>query len=175
MPMNLLILGGMSPGHHEWVRHVAEKLGDSFDSVRFLDYRHWETGEAMDIEHEVSEAAVLAEGLDEYVLVAKSIGTVVATLAISRGMPPPKHCVFMGFPLSGIEGEIPEVADALPALPLTVFVHNEFDKVGTAEAAKKYVQAHTATPALFITVPGVTTHDYEDYALIKKLALVTPS
>jgi hypothetical protein len=173
--MNVLILGGMSPWHHDWVREVAAALEPHFDTVKFLDYRHWQTGTAMDIEHEVAQAVSLAEDLGDYVLVAKSIGTAVGTLAISRGLLHPKHCVFMGFPLAGVVDELPEVADALPALPPTMFVHNEFDTVGAAEAVQKYLREHRPEPVLFITVPGNTTHDYTDYELLVKLAVAITS
>jgi len=175
MPMNALILGGMSPRHHGWVRDVASSLRPHFDTVRYLDYRHWQTGETMDLEYEIAQSARIAEDLDEYVIVAKSIGTVAGTLASYRGLLLPKRCVFMGFPLSGVEGEIPEVADALPTLPRTTFVHNEFDKVGTSLAVHAYIEAHSPAEFDFRVVPGNDTHDYIDFELITKLALASPS
>ncbi len=69
----------MSQRHHEWVREVAAALRPEFEEVRLLDYKHWTEPETeMDLEYEVGQAAKLAEGLGGYIVVAKSIGTVVA-------------------------------------------------------------------------------------------------
>lgn len=166
MPMNALILGGMSPRHHDWVRQVAHQVGEQFDSVRFLDYRHWPDDSQMDIEHEIVQAAALAEELDEYVVIAKSIGTVVTTLAIARGLLQPKSCLFMGFPLNVVEADFPEVATSLPTLPKTIFLHNDQDPLGSYDDVQVYVHAHAPQHYLTIRTPG-NTHDYEDFDLMR--------
>jgi hypothetical protein len=137
--------------------------------VSYLDYKHWATGEQMDLEFEVVEAGRLAEGLGDYVVVAKSIGCVVATLATARGMIAPKKCVFLGFPL-GVIHDLPEVDTALLKLPPTTFVHNEFDTVGSAEEVKAYIAAHAPANYNLQTIPGNQTHDYTDFDTIVQLA-----
>src|SRR5258706_12101649 len=97
--MNALILGGESPRHYDWVRTVAEHLKPAFDKVVYLDYRHWSAGGGSDIEYETAEVAKLTDDLGEYVIVAKSIGTVIATLGIASGTLKPARCVFLGLPL----------------------------------------------------------------------------
>jgi len=168
--MNALILGGMSPRHKAWVRQVAEVLQPYFDEVRPLDYRHWDAADTeMDLEYEISQADVLAKNFDEYVVVAKSIGTVLASFANARGLLAPQRCVFMGFPLKVAEAQFPEVANALPQLPPTVFLHNERDPLGSAAAVKQYVDAHAPKAYEFQVLPG-DTHDYTDFDLIVQLA-----
>jgi hypothetical protein len=169
--MNALVFGGMSPRHHEWVRQVAEALRSHFDEVRLLDYRHWAQQDTeMDLEYEITQAAALAEGLEEYVVVAKSIGTVLTTLAVARGLLTPQYCAFMGFPLKVVEADLPEVAEALPHLPSTTFLHNDRDPLGPAEAIEKYIGAHKPASYQFMTVRG-DTHDYTDFDLITLLAI----
>src|SRR5258708_1357816 len=97
--MNALILGGESPRHYEWVRTVAEHLKPSFEKVVYLDYRHWSTGGGSDIEFETAEVAKLTDNLNEYAIVAKSIGTVIATLGVASETLKPTRCVFLGLPL----------------------------------------------------------------------------
>lgn len=169
--MNALIFGGMSPRHYDWVRQVSEVLKPHFDEVRLLDYAHWDKTEVeMDLEHEISEAQKLAEGLGDYIVVAKSIGTVVTTLAVKRGLLSPEYCVFMGFPLKAIESDVPEVESALPQLPPTHFLHNEQDPLGDADAVRGYLEAHAPEQYDLLVSPG-NTHDYIDFKLITDLAL----
>jgi predicted alpha/beta-hydrolase family hydrolase len=168
--MNVLVLGGMSPRHHEWVRGVAEALKPHMEEVVFLDYRHWQTGEEMDIEYEITQTVALAARLGEYIVVAKSIGTVITTLATSRGMLSSQRCLFMGFPLSVVEQYLPEVAEALKDLPPTTFLHNEADPLGSSKAVQAYLGAHTPPHFDFKVLPG-STHDYVDFNLITQLAI----
>lgn len=169
--MNALVLGGMSPRHREWVRQVAEALKPHFEEVSLLDYQHWDSSESeMDLEYEISRAAELCQGLDSYVVVAKSIGTVVATLAISRALLAPEYCVFMGFPLKVVVSEVTEMETALPNLPPTHFIHNEQDPLGSADTVKAYIEAHAPERYDFLVARG-GTHDYVDFKLITDLAL----
>lgn len=169
MAMNLLILGGMSPRHKEWVRQVADELRPGFDSIRFLDYRHWDTGAEMDIEYEVAQLANLAEDFGEYIVVAKSIGSAVATLANARGLIQPKFCLFMGFPLKVVEADVPEVTSSLSVLPRTVFVHNQQDPLGSADAVRNFVADHAPGKWKLLTQPG-DTHEYLDFELMRSLS-----
>jgi pimeloyl-ACP methyl ester carboxylesterase len=166
--MNALILGGMSPRHHEWVRQVAAALKPHFDEVRLHDYRHWgHEKDNMNLEYEIAQVAELVKDFGAYVIVAKSIGTAVAALAIARGLISPKRCVFVGFPLKAVETDMPEVAAALSQLPPTVFLHNQQDPLGSAEAVESYLRAHAPASYEFQIVPGAT-HDYVAFDLIAR-------
>jgi len=167
--MNVLILGGMSQRHYAWIREVAEVLRPHFAQVRLLDYAHWASDTEMDVEHEITEAVKLAEDFGEYIVVAKSIGTVVATLANARGLLHPDYCVFLGFPLKVVVTELPEVADSLPKLPPVHFVHNEHDPLGDADAVKAYLEAHAPESYDLLVSPG-DAHDYVNFDLILDLA-----
>ncbi|MEJ0073725.1 MAG: hypothetical protein WDN27_06710 [Candidatus Saccharibacteria bacterium] len=82
--------------------------------------------------------------------------------------------MFLGFPLGAVEGKMPEVAKALADLPPTVFVHNEFDTVGSAEAVRAYLSAAEPPSYTLQVVPGNATHDYVDFKLMTTLALQKP-
>lgn len=169
--MNALILGGESPRHHAWVRVVAEALEPHYDKVAFLDYHHWQAdGAEIDLEYELNAAAKLAGTLGDYIVVAKSIGTVIAILANARGRIAPHSCVFLGFPLRVVAGVRPEVAAGLKSLPRTVFVQNEQDPLGSAAAIQAYVEANPPARYKLQELPG-DTHDYTDFKLIAQLAV----
>ena len=149
---------------------MAEALRSHFSDVRLLDYRHWgQQDSQMDIEHEISQAVTLTEDFGEYVNDAKSIGTVIASLAIARGLLTPRGCLYMGFPLKVVEANLPETANALPTLPPTTFLHNEHDPLGSAEEVRVYVSAH-APRSYNLQVLSGNTHDYIDFNLIARVA-----
>lgn len=169
--MNALVLGGASPRHKQWVEVVSETLRPAFDEVRTLQYNHWAEGNAdIDLEAEISQAAVLAQDFAPYVVVAKSIGTVVTALAVSRGLLHPKRCVFLGFPLTAVTSALSEVDTAIAQLPPTIFVHNEFDKVGSSLAVQEYLNGTKCTDYKLLVNYGNSTHDYLDYSFIVELA-----
>ena len=112
--MDILLLGGQSPRHLEWSRALAEALESHGHHVARLVYANWLAGtRVIDIEAEVSAAAELAGPLDRPVVVAKSIGTVIATLAIGRRLIQPAGEVFLGLPLEAFEND-PEAVGYLP-------------------------------------------------------------
>lgn len=166
--MNALILGGESPRHYDWVRQVASALQPHFETVVYLDYRHWASGGSSDIEYEVGQAEQLARDLGDYIIVAKSMGTVVASLGTARGKLHPLRCIFMGTPL-GLVDHVVGASEAARLLPPTVFIQNEHDPYGSAKDVQAFVASHGNEDATFTSVPG-DTHNYVDFELITKLA-----
>ncbi|HVX23998.1 MAG TPA: hypothetical protein VG992_01505 [Candidatus Saccharimonadales bacterium] len=166
--MNMLILGGESQRHQVWVRELASALEPNADDLRILDYRHWQTNSpTIDVEYEIEQAARNAPD-EPYVVVAKSMGSVVTTLAVSRGLLKPDRCIFMGFPLAVVMANLPEVAAALPKLPPTDFLHNTADPLGSFQAVQAYITAHSPAHFTCCELPG-DTHDYSDFNRIKQL------
>ncbi|MEO6761233.1 MAG: hypothetical protein ABI220_02535 [Candidatus Saccharimonadales bacterium] len=169
--MNALVLGGQSIKHKQWVRDVAVALKPHFEAVVYLDYMHWQTGEAdIDLEYEIFQAANLAKSLGNYVIVAKSIGVIVAILAIARGVITPQKCVFAGFPLNVVESSLPEVASALKSLPPVTFIQNGADPLGSAGSVQAYLDSYLASGYNLKIILG-NTHDYPDFNLLVELAL----
>jgi hypothetical protein len=167
--MNVLILGGESPRHKAWVRQVAEAVASQFGTVAYLDYKHWDTGEPTDIEHEIQAAANIAKDLGEYIVIAKSIGTVITTLGNARGVLHPKRCVFLGLPL-GAARRIDGVVPGMKLLPATVFIQNSHDPLGSADEVKSFISLYGNDSALCLATAG-DTHDYADFTLIRDRAL----
>jgi hypothetical protein len=149
---------------------VAEALKPHFDEVRFLDYRHWRTDAPdIDVEYELEQAVQLVDGLGEYVVVAKSIGTAITAIAVRRERLGPRKCVFLGFPLKVVKADLPEVAAGLKTLPQAVFVQNEQDPLGSSADMKDYLRTYIPRGYMLKPLPG-DTHDYLDFDLIAELA-----
>ena len=168
--MNILILGGNSPRHQQWVRDMAAALAPHYDEVRALDYRHWQTGETLaDIDHEITAAGELVHDWDDYVVVAKSVGTVIATLAHARGALHASRYLLLGIPYDGIAGQTPEFDSALQTLTSLAVVQNQFDPYGSADMVRQRLDALGLASLELVEVPAVTTHDYTDTAQMREL------
>lgn len=167
--MKVLILGGNSKRHYVWNRQIRDALEQHGHEIILHDYSHWESGVPIaDIESEIAAAGIAVKGIQDYAIVAKSIGTVIATLATSRGNLSPSRLVFLGVPYGGIAGEITEFLASLTSLPSTIFVQNQQDPYGTAEGLRELLSIHHPRKCELITVPDNDTHDYIDFNLINQ-------
>lgn len=168
--MNVLLLGGNSPRHYEWIRELGDALERAGHSVILHDYAHWQSGEALaNVQSEITSLRTAMSNQRDYVVVAKSIGTVIAALAVAQGALHPRKCILLGTPISGIAGETAAFAPSLAALPRTTFVQNEYDPFGSADQLDALLEATHPSSYELIVVPGNATHDYIDYELIEKL------
>jgi len=167
--MNILILGGNSKRHYEWIREVKTTLEPLVNEVRLHDYEHWTTNEPeADVTYEVSAAAKTAEGLGEYILVAKSIGTVISTLGISGGLLKPQSCLFVGMPLEVIPERFPRFNSNIAKLPQTIFLQNSNDPLGSSVELEQYIQKQPPKHWELATFAH-NTHDYVNMELITQL------
>jgi len=101
--MHLLLLGGNSSSHKDWIIKIEKALKEYFDTSHVHSYKHWETGEDLiKIENEVEDLLSHIKDVDdkEYIIFAKSIGAVLAVKAISDNRLAPIKCIFAGFPVN---------------------------------------------------------------------------
>lgn len=97
--MNIVLLGGNSVLNRSWVEDVARKIPELFDEVVVQYFHHWQTGEEdIDMEREVKELVNITKGWDEYIVFAKSIGTIVTLKALYEEKISPRKVIFFGFP-----------------------------------------------------------------------------
>ncbi len=163
--MKVLILGGNSPRHYDWNRQLAAVLGKAGFEPIIHDYVHWQTGAPLaDMEAEIASVSEQLKGERGYAIIAKSIGTVIATLAVARGELHPKKCVLLGVPHTGIAGDTADFLPSLATLPRTLFVQNEHDPYGSAEGLDALLERSCPPAYELAVVFGNTTHDYLDFA-----------
>ncbi len=100
--MRIFILGGQSLSNREWVLEIKESINDSFTTVDVIDYEHWKKGEGRaDVDLESSRFIEKVNSLPEdYMIFAKSIGTVIFLNSLSRLKKLPTKVVMVGVPLN---------------------------------------------------------------------------
>lgn len=166
--MKIVVLGGNNPRHHDWIRELGTTLQAAGHTVILHDYEHWQTGAPLaDIDHEIEHLHTLLKTETDYLLIAKSIGTVIATLGVARNRFAPAKCLLLGVPFTGIAGETPEFLPGLATLPRTLFIQNEFDPYGSAEGLDMLLTRSHPSVFDLVVVENNTTHDYTDFDLLK--------
>lgn len=166
--MNALLLPGNSPRHGVWVENLKNALGTTCEDITTQHYRHWSTGDkSADIDYEISVAHQGTLGLDPYVIIAKSIGTVIAVKGSAEGKLKPKKLILLGVPVNG--GITKELFSAyLQAVDVeVVVVQNTKDPLGAFSDVKGAFTGSSKS-IVFVELPS-DTHDYLDFDAIKKL------
>ena len=169
--MNLIILPGNSPEHERWLNEAANAFEPFFDEIHAVHYRHWQTGAPeVDESYEIEALRSLSMDMSDSVILAKSVGTVIATRAISEDILRPRNTVFLGLPITNsLFGTSLEEYGLQNIVPLTI-VQNTNDPYGSFTDVRDFLTKIGATQVALIEAPG-QTHDYEDYEQYSGLLL----
>lgn len=164
----LIVLGGNSSKNLEWGAAVGAKYGPLFDEVYVQQYEHWETGEELiDFPREIEKLrdVITTDGLEtEYVVMAKSFGTVLTLLAAAQGALEPVKCIFFGMPLNVVEeqelfaGDWSVLSDFI--VP-TLAIHSTDDPVADIAFLKTALEKYQPETITLRELPG-DTHGYTD-------------
>lgn len=167
--MNILVLGGNSQRHKQWIRDLGAALEPIAGSIIIHDYKSWEDGTDTDVQAEIAAIAPKIVDLDDVVIVAKSIGTVITTLGIASGAFNSTRCVLLGLPLTMVHKYFAGLNDSLTKLPNVSFVQNENDPYGSVAEVEAFVKANPPRSYTFTRVANNDTHDYLDFDQIKEI------
>lgn len=166
-PLNAYLLPGNSPRHREWVETFKQAIAPQFETVKTQHYQHWETGEShAAVSEEINIAAHNTKNLSPYILIAKSIGTVIATQAVAQSILSPEKIILLGIPLRGAIDRRTFVA-SLKTIPCPVtIIQNTADPFGSFEEIYSTLSGLGAH-ITFVEFPG-KTHDYLDFSAISR-------
>ncbi len=166
--MNALLLPGNSPRHAEWIEKLKQAISPYFQHVETQHYRHWHTNtEKADIDYEIKIAKNKMKQYGPFIIIAKSIGTVIAVRGVASGELIPEKLILLGVP---IKSDVPKNLFnnwlSKVTIPMT-FAQNAHDPLGSFDNLKANLTIMNNT-ASFIKLSG-TTHDYIDFDAIAKL------
>ncbi len=163
----LLVLPGNSPRNKAWGEACATFFQDYFDVVYLSNYNHWETGaQVINFTSELEKIDITVaagEEDDEWYICAKSVGSLLALLAMHDELIVPNRCVFFGMPLDmALQDLFKDSLLPLQALtaPTLVF-HNVADPVAAHDVTKNLLAEHVKVTT-FVSLEG-DTHDYLDF------------
>lgn len=166
--MNALLLPGNSSRHSEWIEKLKDALSPHFKTQITQHYRHWQTGEEWaDIEYEMTVAKGNIHDLIPYVIIAKSIGTTIATRGVAEGILHPEKIILLGVPISsGVTSELFMQWLKQITVPVTI-VQNTADPLGSFADVRSAFE-EVGENLSFVESSG-DTHDYIDFDAIAKL------
>lgn len=163
----VIILGGNSEKNRTWVLRVAKTLAPEDGSVYAHTYSHWVNGTAfINIEHEIKSLGKHKTPTGACIVIAKSMGIILALEGISRGILQPVACLFLGFPLKIIGNQPLPTKELLNFAPKeTLFIQNDRDPLGSYDEVKGFLE-ETGTLTQIRKWSG-HTHDYPDMVALK--------
>jgi len=146
--MKILGLPGIKPATKKWMQELLLALGKKSFDCRIHEYRHWSDDSDADIDHEASCLKDTSVDL----VIAKSFGTFVSTVAFDAYNLRPQQAVFIGSPIRRHSSDNYELlfkyAESVP----TLFIQQTSDFNGSYRELSEVVQA---LPKATITeVPG---------------------
>jgi len=167
--MNLILLGGNSIDNKKWIENVETYLKPLFQSTTIINYDHWQTGEWMiNLDTEKEKLTQTAKNLGEYMIFAKSAGSLVTVKAIFEKLISPQKCIFAGIPLnwarkSNFDVDIWYKDYLVP----TLAIQHTNDPLASFKELIEFLSQLTKSVKVE-ELPG-DTHDYDEQDIIKKL------
>ncbi|MBN2101047.1 hypothetical protein JW710_04130 [Candidatus Dojkabacteria bacterium] len=167
--MDLLLLPGNSSKNEEWIEAVEAKVRHGFASTEILYYDHWKSGgNLLDMDKEFERMVNIASGLGNYVIFAKSAGTLLAFKGVYEGKIYPARMVFAGTAVKfskrlGCNIETWLAGCTVPV----VFLQKEFDPACNFDDLKKLVEETKMEKYELVKVEGAD-HHYEDLDLLSQ-------
>jgi len=168
----LLVLAGGSKRNESWGEACVEHFKNQFDSIHFIRYDHWSTGEPnIDFDVEIAKISATAEGAGEegeWYIFAKSIGSILTLKAVRAGAIEPSKCVFFGMPFSVVKDSIFKHDWSLLEnfkIPALAF-HNDNDPTANYELAEEKLT--TLAPNIVLITLSGDNHDYLDFKVYEE-------
>jgi hypothetical protein len=168
--MDLIILPGNSKQYNEqWLYDSEKKYAPVFDSTTTHIFKHWETGEQMvNLETEVAKLQQEVQSKENYVIYAKSIGTVVTIKAVAEGKISPKSCIFVGCPFSEM-GEYKNFSNWVKNFNMhTLFIQQTDDPFFKYSELEKFIDENDIQNYELVEIEG-NNHAYDNYDYIRQL------
>ncbi len=125
----LLLPGNESPDDSKWLSKIEPQLGKIDFHVDTITYDHWgKRDQGIDIDNEVQKINDYTAKNDDYFIVAKCMGIILALIANQQKNINPKASVFLGSPIKTGQGiEFLKLFDP-PKFPV-LFIQQESDKL----------------------------------------------
>lgn len=168
--MNILLFGGNSQRNRQWIHQVADELTLQFDKCIVHDYLHWNgNGEFIDFDTELARLTDLVTKLDDYIIFAKSVGSVLTLKGITFGILKPAKCIFAGLPLKLAEEDNIPLRELLRNSHIpTLILQNTSDPTGSYKKIQEYIKGVGVSNYITHEFNG-DTHSYDNLDEIKRL------
>lgn len=166
--MKYIFLPGNSASNKEWI----DRLAQEFDTPKeVVHYSHWGSNENdLDFNTELKKLAGLSN--DEYIVIAKSAGSILALKAIEEGILNVKKCFFVGFPMLYISKLDVNIQKLLDNDIESVFIQKRKDyQIGFDELKAQIPEIKESSSFILYERDGEPNdnHHYADTSYLKQI------
>lgn len=158
--MNIIILAGNSLENYKWAEQLKTALDNSAE-VSIQDYSHWKSGDKfIDMPKEQKKLIEIANDLDHYIILAKSIGVILAIQSICEQKIKPLKCIFVGTAFNWAKENNYQIEQWLSDYFIeTLFIQNEHDPAISFEELKSIISKNNIVNHQLVKLPG-DNHKY---------------
>lgn len=164
--MKLILLSGENNKYNKiWSKRVKELLKDKVDDILIYKYEFWKKPykESIDLEKEIKVLLKTLPKDDEYIILAKNVGTILTLKGIYDKKLKPKQCIFLGIPIIWARINnflIDKWIANYNTIPTLIFQKEE-DPAMYYNELKTYLKEQNKTNIRVIKIPGRDMY-YED-------------
>jgi len=160
--MKIFGLPGVKSETKEWMQALLSALQETPFDFEIAQYGHWSGDHNPDINH---EASCLAETSVDFVI-AKSLGTIISTLAFDSCNFKPHKAIFIGSPLRRHSMSNYELLSKFVNSVPTLFIQQSSDLIGAYAELNDVVQTYQY--GTIVEVPG-SDHKYSDIGELRTI------
>ncbi|MBB5348462.1 hypothetical protein JWG42_08575 [Desulfoprunum benzoelyticum] len=162
--MHIYALPGINQKTEKWATNLLKELEGPDRTMTVQHYAHWDGGgeQCLDLKGEIESL----NGRDIDLLIAKSLGVMIALIACDKGIIAPKKMVLIGTPVTGFREkglDLRQLA-AGPDIPL-LFIQQAQDIVGSCASLRQEISGMKG--AEIVEIPG-DNHQYKDLKLLAR-------
>ena len=162
----VIILGGNNNHNIKWVNNMRSLYQKDYE-VFGIYYDSWFNYTQLDFDTELKKIQDLMNNDSEYIIVAKSIGSILSLTGINNGMFAPKKLIVMGLPLKLTETNninLKELLDCASQKQEIMVIQQKYDPLGRTSDIKKLLSDNIK----FVEING-NNHKYAKYEYIKDI------
>ncbi len=163
----LIVLPGNSIRNKEWGEGVISHYQKWFPETYMQYYDHWQSGgRLVNFEKELSRLGDVvsdSSSSSSFVIVAKSLGSILTLVAVGKGIVKPEKCIFFGMPLEmAADGVLKNNWELLEEFEVpTLAFHNDADPTANFEFTKNTLKEHA--PNINLIKRSGDNHNYDEF------------
>lgn len=162
---NIIILGGNTPNNIKWLQKMTNVYEKDYN-VFILSFDNWKNNTMIDFEKESKKLIKLCNGKENYTIIAKSAGAILAAIEIKKKNINPSRLIVLGLPLKfsfNNHIDVKKIFDDINNKCKVLIIQQKYDPQGSA----KEVYDMFDGKIIVKTING-NKHIYANFLQIKK-------
>lgn len=168
--MDIIILPGNTD--RVWIEEIEKNISHLFDNSYLIEYVHHRKGEALiDLKYELNSLHKLIQdnNINNYVIFAKSAGTLLTMRGIYEEVLKPQKCIFLGVPINWAYNHKFDIDAWMDHYSIpTLFIQQTGDPYYSYKELQTYLHKHSVENFFMHEVEG-NNHHYSNIHEIKEL------